>query len=554
VRDAATAYARSVVEEKVPTGKLQRLACARHLRDLDGGHRRGLRFDVATANRAIGFFSFLKHSKGKWAGEAFALAPWQAFVVGSLFGWKRADGFRRFRTAYNEVPRKNGKSTLSAGLALLLAFFDGEPGAEVFCAATKRDQARIVFGEAKRMVQKTPSLKQRIRVFVSNLSVQETASKLEPLGADADTMDGLNPHGAVIDELHAHKNRSIVDVMETATGARRQPLQFEITTAGFDRHSVCWEHHDYSAKILEGILEDDSWFAFIASADAGDDWRDPRTWAKANPNLGASVSLEDLERKCRKAINVPAAQNAFRRLHLNEWTEQEERWLDMIVWDACAAIVDLDTLRGRIAFGGLDLANTRDITAFVLVFPDRGYDVLPFFWVPQEGVRERSRKDRVPYDVWVRDGLIEATPGNVTDYDVIRGRIKELAALYRIKEIAYDRWNATQLVTQLQEDGAALVPFGQGFASMSGPTKELEKLVLERKLRHGGNPVLRWMASNVTVRQDPAGNLKVDKAKSSEKVDGVVGLVMALGRATLDAGPTASIYTNRGVLVVGRTA
>lgn len=534
-----TTYAQQVLDGAIPAGRLVRLACERHLRDLETGHQRGLWFDNEAATRAIAFFGFLRHSKGEWAGRAFELSPWQEFVVGSVFGWKREDGTRRFRTAYNEVPRKNGKSTLSAGVGLYLAFFDNEPGAEVYAAATKRDQARIVWDEARRMVEATPQLRSRISVLTANLHSLATHSKFEPLGADADTLDGLNIHGAIVDELHAHRTRAIVDVLETATGSRRQPLIWYITTAGYDRTSVCWEHHDYSVKVLEGVIEDDRWFAYIATIDPGDDWRDPSAWAKANPNLGVSVKFDDLETKAARAEQVPGQQNAFRRLHLNEWTEQADRWLDMDVWDAGAVPVDPEALRGRPCFAGLDLSSTTDLTAFVAVFPDDdgGYDVLCRFWCPAEGIRERARRDRVPYDVWAEQGYLTPTEGNVVDYDHIREEIREFAETYQVVEIPYDRWNATQLVTQLMSDGARMVPFGQGFASMAAPTAELERLIRGGKLRHGGHPILRWMASNVAVEQDPAGNLKPSKRRSTERIDGIVALIMAIGRAMVHQVP-----------------
>jgi phage terminase large subunit-like protein len=343
-------------------------------------------------------------------------------------------------------------------------------------------------------------------------------------------MDGLNVHCAIIDELHAHKTRNVLDVLTTATGARRQPLIFVITTAGFDRNSVCWEQHDYSVKVLEGIIPDDTFFCYVAGIDEDDAWTDEAVWPKANPNLNVSVKAEDLRTKCQRAIEVPGQQNAFRRLHLNEWTEQANRWLDMAVWDENGQAFDLELLKGQDCYAGLDLSTTSDITALALWFPTQ-QKALCYFWVPQEGVRQRSERDRVPYDVWEREGYIEATEGNVVDYDIIRVRVNELNQFYNIRELAIDRWNSTQLQTQLMGDGFTVVPFGQGFYSMTAPTKEMERLILERKLNHGGNPVLRWMASNVAVAQDAAGNLKIDKAKSTEKVDGMVALAMALGRA-----------------------
>lgn len=546
-------YVERVLSGDIPAGQMLQQACERHVADLKSGPARGLTFDAAAARRALTFFSVLRHSKGEWANREFKLEPWQEFIIASLFGWKLEDGTRRFRRAYIAVPRKNGKSTMISGIGLYLLAADGEPGAEVFSAATKRDQARIVHGEAIRMVKASPLLRKEIRVFKDNLNVEETNSKYEPLGADSDTMDGLNVHAALIDELHAHKTRHVVDVLDTATGARRQPLIVEITTAGWDRTSVCWEHHDYSRQVLEGVVQDDSWFAFIAMADAKDDWTHPETWRKANPNYGVSVKPDDLARKCERAQKVPAEQNAFKRLHLNIWTEQSERWLDMDAWDECNDAVDEDALAGRACYAGLDLANTTDIAALVLAFPDDddppSYDVLPFFWIPGESVIERTRRAAVPYLAWKEQGLIDATEGNVIDYAAILARLDELARKYDIQEIAYDRWGATQLIQQMQAGGMTVVPFGQGFASMSPPTKELQNLTLSHRLRHGGHPVLRWMASNMVVTQDPAGNLKPDKARSSEKIDGMVALTMAIDRATR-YGSSESVYESRGLLVL----
>jgi phage terminase large subunit-like protein len=342
--DPVTSYARAVTEGQILTNRLVRLACERHLDDLGSAGTRGLRFEPQAARHAIEFFAFLRHSKGEWAGKTFELAPWQTFMVGCLFGWKRSDGLRRFRTAYCAVPRKNGKSTLSAGIGLYLLVADGEQGAEIYSAATSRDQARIVFEEAKRMVGSSPALKRRVGILINNLNVATSASRFMPLSSDASTRDGLNVHGAIIDELHAHRTRHVVDVLETATGARRQPLLFEITTAGYDRHSICYEHHEYAIKVLEGVLHDDSWFALIAAADEHDDWTDPEAWRKANPNFGLSVKEDDLARKAEKAIALPGAQNAFRRMHLNEWTEQAERWIDLPAWDACSMAAVISTI------------------------------------------------------------------------------------------------------------------------------------------------------------------------------------------------------------------
>lgn len=549
----ADTYMAGVLSGRIPAGKLLRQAVERHRRDLKTAKKRGLHFDAEAADRVIRFFGILRHSKGEWAGQPFVLEPWQQFVISVLFGWKRKDGTRRFRVAYLELPRKNGKTTVVAGIGLYLLVADEEPGAEIYSAATKREQARLSHSEAIRMVRASPALLKRIRPFRDNLHIVGTAAKFEPLGADENTMDGLNIHGALIDELHAHRTRGVWDVLDTATGARRQPLIVAITTAGSDRTSVCWEQHEYARQVLDGVIEDDRFFAFVASIDEGDDWRDRAVWAKANPNLGVSVKLEDLESRCARAQHQPAAQNTFRRLHLDEWTQQADRWLDLAAWDECAQPVDREEIEGAVCYGGLDLATTTDIAAFVLVVPPEDpevglYNVIPFFFVPEENVLERVRRDRVPYDAWIRDGLIEATPGNVIDYRAIRAKIEELGERYQIAEIAFDRWGSQAISNDLIEAGFNMVQFGQGFASMSAPTKELLKLVLSKRLAHGGHPVLRWMADNLVVRQDPAGNVKPDKGKSTEKIDGVVALVMALDRSIRQEGaPTTSIYETRGL-------
>lgn len=560
--DLPTQYARRVKEGVVPAGHLLRFACERHLKDLKASKKNGLVWSESEVELAVGFFrDTLRHVEGVWAGQPFELQPWQAFIVGSIFGWFR-DGRRRFRVAYIEVPRKNGKSTLSAGIGLRLAFCDGEANAQVYSAATKRDQAKIVWGYARDMARESPLLRGIVRGFAANLHNPNTGQKFEPLGADRNTLDGLNIHCAIIDELHAHPKRNLWDVLNTATGARHQPLIFAITTAGYDRTSICWLQHAYAAQILRGVINDETYFAFIAGIDEGDDWKEPSIWVKANPNYGVSVYPHILEAECEHAKAVPGAQNVFRRLHLNEWTEQATRWLPMEDWDDTESGMDDEELQGRPCYAGLDLASTSDIAALELWFPHEGENsedalfspgggtVLSRFWIPRDNIRRRADKDRVPYDEWVRDGWIEATQGNVVDYDVIRARVNELGEKYEIREVAIDRWNSTHLQTQLMGDGFTVVPFGQGYRSMSAPTKEMERLVLERKLRHNANPVLRWMASNVAVTQDPAGNLKIDRANSHEKVDGIIALAMAIGRWMVQPGQVGSIYEERGILTI----
>lgn len=879
-------YIHGVLDGSIPAGMLIRLAVERHQRDLETGSERGLHFDRQAAQHVIDFFGFLKHSKGEWAGKPFVLEPWQQFAIWVLFGWKRADGLRRFRTAYIEVPRKNGKSTLAAGIALYLLVADGESGAEIYSAATKRDQAKITWSEAVRMVQKSPALSRMVRHWRSsdNLSVEATASKFQPLGADADNMDGLNVHGVIIDELHAHKTRQVVEVLETATAARRQPLVFEITTAGSDQASICFEHHEYSQSVLETTVEDDTWFAFIACLDKDDDWIDPAVWclsgdtqiyarisrgitvcnlqemlesyardvvelwdgtkwvkllgysesgrsnegqlrielrsgqrisciahhewptqrgkvradelrigdvittttlpgpdepaaigipdafgwlvglylaegtrsidkdgkhsrvqlhghvkemdtwsekltglirsfggtshqhkygnrgilviessvvqamldlyiggktaakkylkpavwrrsneflsqlikgyldgdgfwdaknsryrlgftrnyrlakgfrtigarlgasvrirtgfsnlngkryaihrgewrdnpsnhsnarqnteilairrsnarrffhigvdnkdglfalasgvlthnSKANPNLGVSVKPDDLERKVRRAAKLPAQQNALRRLHFDEWTQQVDRWIDLSLWDENAGTVNEEDLRGRVCYGGLDLSSVSDVTAWVLAFPGANgpeeLDILARFWVPEAKLHDDANKYAAQYRGWVEQGFLQTTPGDAVDYAFIKRVILEDAEKFQVENLNVDRlFQGYQLSQELVDEGLTVIGMGQGFLSMAVPMRELERRLLGKKLHHGGQPMLRWMAGNVAVRQDPAGNFKPDKASTQGKIDGIVALVMALDRVIRHGESGRSVYEERGVLVL----
>lgn len=540
---AAMEYGREVMAGKIDVCKYTALAVERHFRDLKDGPKRGLFYCQKSAEHMLDFFGFLRHSKGEWAGRELILEPWQAFWLAVLFGWMGADGFRRFRTAYEEVPRKNGKSTKLAGVGLYLFFADGEGGAEVYTAATKRDQALITHREATRMVQKSPSLRARIGVTKNNLHHLATASMFEPLGADADTADGLNVHGAIVDELHAHKHRDLWDVLETATGSRTQSLLYAITTAGFNQYGICYELREYLTKILEGTIVDDTFWGVIYTADEGDDWQDEATWRKANPNYGISVKPEDIARLAKKAAEIPAAQNNFLTKRLNIWTQQETKWLDMDTWSASGSAFDEKALEGRPCFGGLDLSTKIDLSSFALVFPpflkDPLWYCLSFFWVPEDNMMRRARKDRVPYDVWAKQGLIKATEGNVVDYEVIRNDIRALGDRFAVQDVGFDPWNATQIATQLSDDGFQMVEMRQGPRTMGEPSKELEALILSKRFNHGGNAVLKWCASNVTIRTDANGNYMPDKGKSTERIDGVVAAVMAIGRAiNQDGGQT----------------
>lgn len=546
----ANNYIEGVLNGSIIACKWVKLACERHLRDLETGHERGLYFDEQAAKLVVAFFSLLKHSKGEWAGKSVTLEPWQQFHLWVLFGWKRADGTRRFRTSYLEVARKNGKSTLAAGIGLYLLVADNESGAEIYTAATKLDQAKIIHSEATRMVQQSSDLRAELDLFKNNINSPGTYGKYEPLGADSKTLDGLNTHAALIDEVHAHPNRDLWDVLRTSQGARRQPLMYAITTAGFDQQSLCFDLNRYTRQVLEQTIEDDSFTGLIFTIDEEDDWKDENCWIKANPNLGVSKKLSKMREEAREAENMPTALNSFLRLNLNVWTNSETAWINPEKWKESAKIpVNPSALIGSDCYAGLDLSSTIDITAFVMIFPrPDAYHVIAKFWIPKENIKARVDRDKVPYDVWVQKGYIKAIEGNVIDYRVVVQDIEELGKLYWIKEIAFDRWGAFQISQDLDGMGFTMVPFGQGFASMNGPSKELEKLVMEAKLAHGDNPVLNWMASNVVARIDPAGNIKPDKSKSTEKIDGIVALIMGMDRTIRNEG--ATVYSERGLLVL----
>ena len=519
-------------------GKWERLYRERMERDRREAPARGLRFDREAGDRVVRWVErYCHHFTGEWAGKRIVLEEWQREVTREVFGWMREDGLRRFRTAYIEIPRKNGKSTWSAPLGLYLMVGDGEPGAQVFASATKRDQAKIVWGSALQMVRRSPDLRAVITEYHSALVDEANAARFEPLGADSKTLDGLNPHGNIVDELHAHKDRGVWDVLDTAMGARRQPLTIAITTAGlFDPTSIGWEQHDYATKVLEGTFDDDAFFAYIAAADEGDDYFSEETQRKANPNYGVSVKPDYLAAQAAKAQRQPSFLNEYLRLHLNVWTAQASRWLSLEQWDRLATRVDLESLRGRVCFGGLDLSSKLDLTALVLAFPEDDGSVLlvPRFWLPEDRVKEELLKGHAHYQNWMQGDHLIATPGAVIDQEFIRSEVNKLSSMFDLRELAYDRWGATALATRLAEDdGRPLVEFGQGYRSMSEPAKDFEGRIISGRLRHDGNPVLRWCVSNVTVRSDPAGNIKPDKETSTGKIDGVVAAVMGLARANL---------------------
>jgi len=500
-------------------------------------------FDHEKAERVVTFINNLKHTKGVWRGVPFDLLPWQDKIVRDIFGTVKEDGYRQYNTAYVEIPKKNGKSELAAAIALYLTCGDGEWGAEVYGCAADRQQASIVFDVAVDMVDQCPALKKRIKPVLSQkrLVYMPTASFYQVLSAEAYTKHGLNVHGVVFDELHAQPNRQLYDVMTKGSGdARKQPLFFLITTAGTDRHSICYEVHQKAEDILRGKRVDPTFYPVIYGIDDDDDWADEKVWRKANPSLDHTIDIEKVRAAFQSAKENPAEENLFRQLRLNQWVKQSVRWMPMHVWDECSFKVDPEKLKGRKCYGGLDLSSSIDITAFVLVFPpvpdDDKYYVLPYFWIPEENMKLRVRRDHVPYDIWQSQGYLKTTEGNVIHYGFIEKFIEELWKDYDIKEIAFDRWGAVQMTQNLEGAGFTVVPFGQGYRDMSPPTKELMKLTLEKRIAHGGHPVLSWMMDNIHIRTDPAGNIKPDKEKSTEKIDGAVALIMALDRAIRNEG------------------
>lgn len=513
-------------------------------------------FDEVKAQYAVNFINCLKHTKGRWRGVPFELLPWQDTIIREVFGTVKDNGYRQYNTAYVEIPKKNGKSELAAAVALYMTCGDGEWGAEVYGCASDRQQASIVFDVAVDMVDQCPALKKRIKpvMSVKRLVYKPTNSFYQVLSAEAYTKHGLNVHAVIFDELHAQPNRELFDVMTKGSGdARTQPLFFLITTAGNDRNSVCFEQHQKAEDIILGRKIDPAFYPVIYGAKDDADWSSEKVWYQANPSLGYTIDIEKVRNAYLSAKDNPAEENIFRQLRLNQWVKQSTRWMQMEKWDACDFAVDEAELIGRECYGGLDLSSSTDITAFVLIFPPRSeeekYIILPYFWIPEENMRLRVRRDHVPYDVWEQQGFLKTTEGNVIHYGFIERFIDDLGKKFHIKEVAFDRWGAVQMVQNLEGLGFTVVPFGQGFKDMSPPSKELMKLTLEKKLAHGGHPVLRWMMDNIFIRQDPAGNIKPDKEKSTEKIDGAVATVMALDRAIRNGSSARSVYDGRGILV-----
>lgn len=514
-------------------------------------------YDKAKADRAVKFIENLCHTKGKWAGKRFWLLPWQEQLIRDIFGIVKPDGYRQLRTAFVEICKKVGKSELAAAVALYLLYADNEPSAEVYGAAADRQQASIVFDVARQMVEMSPALLKRSKLMTATKRIVNYGNSgyYQVLSAEVGGKHGFSVSGLVFDEIHTQPNRQLYDVLtKGSSDARQNPLHFIITTAGTDRHSIAYELHTKAVDILEGRRVDPTFYPVVYGLKDDEDWEDEANWYKVNPSLGYTVDIERLRDAYREAKQNPADEVTFKWLRLNMWVSSTVAWIPDAIFMKGNEEIDLAALEGRDCYGGLDLSSTGDITALVLMFPprdeDEKYILLPFFWVPEETIPQRVKAASVPYDIWERQGYLLSTEGNVIHYDFIEKFINDLAEKYHIVEIAVDRWNATQMIQNLEGNGFTMVPFGQGFASMSGPTKDFYRLLMEGKIIHGGHPVLRWMAGNVVVDTDPAGNIKVTKAKSKEKIDGIVAAIMALDRCIRNqTEPQGSVYDERGLLV-----
>ena len=532
-------YAKRVILGKIPACKWVKAACQRQQDDRKRWRAKTspFSFSKAKASAVCQFIEYLPHVKGPLAKQEIILEPWQIFVLTTVFGWlKVSDGKRRFRRSYIEVPRGNGKSAISSGVGLFMLAADGEMGAEVYSLATTRDQARIVFGDAQQMVRLSPDLRRHygIEIAAHNINILTQGSKFEPLSAEGSTLDGLNIHLGIIDELHAHKTRTVYDVVETGTGKRDQSLLWVITTAGSDRSGICYEVRDFVTKVLDRVIDDDSQFGIIYGLDDDDAWASEDALKKANPNWGVSVRPEVVLPLMAKALQMASATNNFLTKHLNVWVSSSSAWMDMRAWDRCADLdLDIDGFAGEPCYIGLDLATRSDIAAQVQLFT-REIDGLSHFYVfghyylPEEAVTNARNSQ---YGGWARAGHLTVTDGNVTDYSVIADYIRRDAASYEVKEVGFDPWNSSHLVNILMEEGMTMVEMRQGARTLSEPMKHLEALVMSKRLHHNGNPALTWMLSNVMAKTDENDNIRPIKEREENKIDGAVALIMALGRA-----------------------
>lgn len=552
--DSATAYAQGVVKGVHPAGELVIAACQRHLNDLKASKRKSFAFKYLPekGERAIRFCSLMSHYKGPFKGKPFVPLPWQEFVLGSIFGWvKKSDGTRRFRTALVEIPRKNGKTYLAAAVALYMLVADGEGGPEIYSGATKREQAKIVWDDAWAIIKHSPALSKYLTQKYSKILFEMNDGVFLPLSADSKKQDGLNPHCGIIDEYHEHPDSSLYDVIEDGMGARAQPLMFTITTAGNNINSACYELHTHAVNVLTNDgYSADGFFAYVACPDKGDDWADEATWHKANPSLGAAKTVEYMRSKVQDAKLRPSREYTVKNKQLNIWTATENKWLDMDRWDACGGEIDLAKLEGTRCFIGLDLSSKYDFTCASLVFPPNVYPewtLVSRFFYPEEGLEEKERQMRVPLREWAKQGLINLTPGDMIDLEFILEDIIRLSDRFQIAEIGFDPWKAIEIATKLEQEGFDMVQMRQGHSTLGAPTSALEDKMMKGQLRHGGDPVLRWMAGNAATRRDPNDNIVPCKATSGGKIDGIAAAVMGLGRGIVAVGDGVSVYETGGI-------
>ena len=564
ISDAATQYAQEVVSGKRIAGPHVRDACRRHLKDLEEGPARGLFFDIKSVERALGFFrDVLVLNGGEYEGVAYEPLDWQAFIIGSLFGWKGSDGYRRFRVAYIETAKGSGKSPLAAGIGIYGMMADAEPRAEIYAAATKKDQAMILFRDAVAMVDQSPALRGRIQksgvgANAWNLAWVERGSFFRPISAD-DGQSGPRPHIALLDEIHEHRNGNVVEMLRAGTKSRRQALILMITNSGAGKQSYCYERHDQAIKVAAGQIQDDALFAYVCGLDEGDDpMKDEKCWDKANPSLRYGLpGIKYLREQVTEARGMPAKESIVRRLNFCQWVEAESPWIGPDVWfDGEDKDFDDAMLIGRRCWGGLDLSSTQDLTALALLFEpddaDPHWRLRTWFWLPNDGLYEKADKDRVPYIAWREAGYLETTSGRAINKLSVIKRFAEISSMYDLQEVGFDRWRIEDFKMLMEQEGISLplAPFGQGFKDMAPAVDEFERLLLSRTIKHNGNPVMTWCAANAVIVSDPAGNRKVAKEKANGRVDGVVAAIMAAGRAMAKQENEASIYNERGIILV----
>lgn len=545
--DLTTKYAKMVLADEIPAGKLVKLACERHLTDLKLSKNKSFPyyFDAAAAEIRFEFYKLCRHYKGEFAGKPIEPGLWQCFIQGNVFGWKKkSDNLRKYREVYEQIGKKNGKSTDAASTALYCMTVDGEQGAEIYSAATGRDQAKIIFEAARQMVLKSPELREMINVLTNNMNVPFTVSKFEPVSSEAGTIEGKDVYVAFIDELHEHKKRDVYDILKGGTVARLQPLIWVVTTAGYLVNGICRERYDYSVKVLEGVIDDPTLFAYIAQPDAEDDILDSKNFIKANPNLGISVKLDDLVVKAKQAKEIPSAYNQFACKHMNLWVSSSEKWMDMQKWTRSGktglpekyANITPDDLLGRRCYCGVDLSAKLDLTSVVFEFPldDDYYAVIHHSFIPESTMIEKERKENVPYSAWVRQGYVTAIPGEAIDQQWIIDYVLSMGKKYVISEIDYDPWNALAFAQAMEGEGAVTVEVRQGPRTLSEPMKDLEAKVAQGKIIHFDDPILKWAMSNVVATADSNGNIKPDKSKTTQKIDPAAALFTAHSRAMSD--------------------